>query len=62
MTSIQTIVIPALQLTSARRFERSDRATTTIHMSVSNVAKASAGNAIVTSMIREMIVSIQPRK
>ena len=40
IVSIHTIVMPALQLTTARRVVRSDRATTTTQMQVSRAASA----------------------
>jgi len=40
IASIHTIVIPALQLTTARRVDRSDRATTATQMQVSSAASA----------------------
>jgi hypothetical protein len=42
--SIHTIVMPAAQFTIARRVERSDRATTTIHTSVRSAASAKERN------------------
>ena len=44
IVSIHTIVIPALQLTTARRVVRTDRATTATQMQVRRTASATGMN------------------